>query len=87
MTGMFRAFEKMDRFSQINFVSYFLIVLPVTWIFVFDVGTHVNTVDNKTLKGLGEIGTWYAFIIGLGFQLCMQILHINKLFNWNQISE
>lgn len=68
LAGTFRALDKVEMFSVFNFVSYFCIILPLTCLFSFKIGSH--TVDSPTgtsIRGLGELGTWYSFIIGLGF--------------------
>ena len=53
-------------FSYFNFVTYFVIIMPCTYFLAFKVGNH-TTSEGNNVDGLGQIGTWYSFMIGLGF--------------------
>ena len=81
LSGTFRALEKVEMFSKFNFVSYFIIILPCTYFLAFHVGEHV-TAEGKTIKGLGQMGTWYSFMIGLTFQLIMEISLLVFYIDW-----
>jgi Na+-driven multidrug efflux pump len=67
LAGTFRALEKVDLFSKFNIVTYFVIILPVSSILAFYVGTHTDYTNNKVVPGEGQMGTWHAFWIGLIF--------------------
>ena len=59
----------MEMFSKFNFVTYFIIICPVTVLLAFYVGEHESFHNDKltSSKGYGPMGTWYAFICGLSF--------------------
>ena len=86
LAGTFRSLEKVELFSKFNFVTYFVIILPVSWILALSVGTHTDSVTGKTVSGQGQMGTWYAFMIGLSFQLTMEIVLLKFYINWDEIA-
>lgn len=86
LAGTFRALEKVDLFGKFNFVSYFVIILPLTYVLVFRVGSHIDE-TGKTIIGYGEMGVWYSFIVGFVFQLFMEIYFLCFSINWRDVSD
>ena len=69
LSGTFRALGEMDLFSKFNFVTYFVIICPLTAYLAFYTGAHYTMIDGQEQVsfGFGPMGTWYSFIIGLAF--------------------
>ena len=57
LSGSFRALGKMNIFNKLNFVTYFIIIIPLTIVFSFYTGEHNHWIPGKTVlniqKGLG----------------------------------
>ena len=57
--GSFKALGKMDIFNKFNFVTYFLIIIPLSIVLCFYVGEYNGYIDHdghhtiKKQKGLG----------------------------------
>ena len=87
-SGTFRALGKMDIFNKFNFISYFLIIVPLSIVLTFYVGKFNAHVDHGWFHtivkkdGLGQMGVWYAFMAGLSFQLITEIYFIFFSINW-----
>ena len=68
--GAIRALGKQGIFALINFMSYYMIALPLSFYLPFHVGSHqeISLTPNSEeidIVGLGQKGLWYAIIIGL----------------------
>jgi hypothetical protein len=76
----------MGIFSKFNFITYFVIILGLSIYMSFFVGTHIQIIEDKTItkKGLGPMGTWYSFIIGLSFQIMCEITILIFFINWKE---
>ena len=71
-------------FSKFNFVTYFIIICPFSILFSLYIGQHENFSNGKSItnQGYGPMGTWYAFILGLNFQLIMEMSLLTFYINW-----
>jgi hypothetical protein len=68
-------------------VSYYLIILPLAIWFTFYVGTHLKIIADIGLEseaiGMGQIGIWSAFAIGVFLLIIMQQVVILKVADWH----
>ena len=90
--GTLRALVLQDIASVLYFVSYYLILTPISVLFAFYVGSHtdyaakasskVNHEDVGTIEGMGLYGQWIAIFIGLSCQVVAQLLYIHKFSDW-----
>ena len=46
LAGTFRALEKVDLFGRFNFITYFVIIVPLTYFFIFKIGSHSDEEAN-----------------------------------------
>lgn len=86
LSGTYRALGEMEKFSKFNFVTYFVIILGLSIYFSFYVGNHIDIMDKNQIpkKGLGLMGTWYAFIIGLSFQFFCEVIILIFVIDWKE---
>ena len=47
LSGTFRALGEMSKFSKFNFVTYFVIICPVTVYLAFYTGEHLSYIKGK----------------------------------------
>jgi Na+-driven multidrug efflux pump len=65
--GVFRGLGKQAFFNVLNFISYYLICVPLAILFTFYIGS--NSLPTTKGKGMGNPGIWLAFNIGMVFQV------------------
>ena len=74
--------------SILYFITFFLIMLPLCWPFVFVVGNHVNyETGEKDVQGMGQRGIWLACSIALAIQVASQLGIIHIYANWKEIAD
>ena len=61
--GTIKALDFEKKALSINFVSNYLIILPLSWYYTFNYGNHLDS-KNETKRGMGMVGLWYALVIG-----------------------
>ena len=83
----------MTTFSKFNFITYFIIIVPLSVLLSFYVGGHESEKHHVLSKheryidsGYGQMGVWYAFMIGLCFQNIMEMIYIYFVFDWAEIA-
>lgn len=73
--GAIRALGKQGVFALINFISYYMIALPLSFYLPFKVGSHQQMPDSNDnlleVEGMGLKGLWLAMIIGLTNQVIL----------------
>ena len=92
MTGIIRAFGKQRSLSIISFLSNYVIMIPLSFLFTFRTGCHSEFYEIISLRGaaantkpgLGQVGTWLAIAIGFVNMLIWQTAMI-RCANWHQI--
>ena len=57
----------------ITFITYYFIMLPVSFPFIFYVGHHMDYEAGILKVGMGIRGFFIGLIIGISFQICGQI--------------
>ena len=85
--GVIRAIGKQGVFVLLNFICYYIIVLPGSYFLSFKFGSHQLPTHDDKIIGLGVNGMWLSFVIGI---LCLGICQIFIIFictDWNQIAE
>lgn len=93
-SGIIRAIGKQGIFCILNFIAYYVIIVPVSFLLAFKVGSHIPPAASLSGKeeelvsevGLGQNGMWLAFLVGFTHLLVAQILVINVCSNWDQIA-
>jgi len=90
-SGIIRAIGKQGVFCILNFITYYVIIVPASFLLAFKVGSHVppasmNELDIDSVDGLGQNGMWLAFLVGFTHLLVAQILVINIFSNWDRIA-
>jgi len=82
--GVFRGLGKQGLFNKINFISYYVLLLPLSILFVFYIGTNENYYMADQKRGMGQIGIWYAFIIALSHQIIGQVVFLHFVVDWQK---
>ena len=62
-------------------------MVPLTFPFVFKIGSYTDPDDNSTHDGLGVAGAWIACVIGLMYQLTIQLYINHRYADWDKISK
>ena len=75
-SGVICATGKQGIFSVLNFICYYAIIIPGAYFFTFKFGTHKPYGSDEEIQGLGLIGIWLSFIIGLQVLLSSLIIMI-----------
>ena len=64
LCGTIKAIGRQGYAAYINFVTYYVIIIPLAFCFTFKLGSHINT-EGKLVSGQGVRGLWFAFIVGM----------------------
>lgn len=93
LSGVIRGLGRQTLLSSVAFTSYYIIMVPLSFYLTFNAGSHSSAYDQINIlttgsslmlvQGLGQVGTWLAYSVGLTHMVMWQ-LYIIQTVDWKQ---